>query len=112
MPDGNWSDHGGEDPHGAGPSWIAAIVNAVGGYYNSGSPLPTNCHDVINGQNVPYWQDTVILILWDDWGGWYDHILPWRCNNLGVCSGYPGGADGGGSEYVYGFRVPLLVVSA
>jgi hypothetical protein len=31
---------------------------------------------------------------------------------VGVCSGYPGGPDGGGSEYVYGFRVPLLAVSA
>src|ERR1700731_917475 len=53
-----------------------------------------------------------VLVTWDDWGGWYDHVLPWRCNNVGVCSGYPGSLDGGGSEYVYGFRVPLLVVSA
>jgi hypothetical protein len=49
---------------------------------------------------------------WDDWGGWCDHVLPWNCNNVGVCSGYPGGQGGGGSEYVYGFRVPLLLVSA
>lgn len=107
VPDGSWSDHAGLDPDGAGPAWVAAIVNAVGGYNNA-----MQCFDTINGKQVPYWQDTVILITWDDWGGWYDHILPWRCNNVGVCSGYPSGADGGGSEYVYGFRVPLLVVSA
>jgi hypothetical protein len=112
VPDGNWSDHAGLDPDGSGPAWVAAIVDAVGGYNNTGGQNPISCYDVINGKKVPYWQDTVILVTWDDWGGWYDHILPWRCNSAGVCSGYPGGPDGGGSEYVYGFRVPLLVVSA
>jgi len=106
VPDGNWSDHGGLDPDGAGPSWISAIVNAVGGYDDAtGGQLSTNCQ---------YWKNTVILITWDDWGGWYDHILPWNCppGPNGKCSGYPNGPDGGASEYVYGFRVPLLVVSA
>ena len=114
VPDGNWSDHAGEDPDGAGPAWVAAIVDAVGGYNNTGGQNPISCYDMIGGKKVPYWQDTVILITWDDWGGWYDHILPWRCSPgpNGTCSGYPGGPDGGGSEYVYGFRVPLLVVSA
>jgi phospholipase C len=101
VPDGHWSDHGSEEPAGAGPSWVAAIVNAVGGYDNSNHKLATNCG---------YWANTVILITWDDWGGWYDHVLPWRCNNAGVCSGYPGGPNS--SQYVYGFRVPLMVVSA
>ena len=114
VPDGNWSDHAGEDPDGSGPAWVAAIVDAVGGYNNSGGQNPVQCYDTINGKQVPYWEDTVILITWDDWGGWYDHILPWQCQlgPNGKCLGYPGGPDGGGSEYVYGFRVPLLVVSA
>jgi phospholipase C len=103
VPDGNWSDHAGQDSNGAGPAWVAAIINAVGGYDNSGNKLATNCG---------YWTNTVVLVTWDDWGGWYDHILPWNCSNAGVCSGYTGGQDGAGSEYVYGFRVPLLVVSA
>jgi hypothetical protein len=100
IPDGKWSDHGGEDTDNGGPSWVAAIVNAVGGYDNSGNLLATNCG---------YWTDTAILITWDDWGGWYDHVLPWRCNNTGTCHGY---SNGTGQWYVYGFRVPLLVVSA
>jgi phospholipase C len=112
IPDGSWSDHGGEDPHGAGPSWVAAIVNAVGGYDNAGNPLATQCFDNVNGKTVPYWQDTAILILWDDWGGWYDSVLPWRCDSSGTCKGYQNGTGGVGGEYVYGFRVPLLVVSA
>jgi phospholipase C len=112
IPDGRWSDHGGLEPHGAGPSWVSAIVNAVGGYDNSGNKLATQCSDNINGKTVPYWQDTAILILWDDWGGWYDSVMPWRCNSSGTCKGYENGMGGVGGEYVYGFRVPLLVVSA
>ena len=66
---------------GSGPSWVASIVNAIG--------------------NSSYWSDTAIFITWDDWGGWYDHVAPTVV------------ADGTswGSGYVYGFRVPLMVVS-
>ncbi len=85
IPTGVNSDHP-QINDGGGPSWVAAIVNAIG---NSSS-----CDG-----NRGYWEDTAILITWDDWGGWYDHeapkILP-----------QPQG------DYQYGFRVPLLVVSA
>ncbi len=50
-----------------------------------------------------YWQDTAILIAWDDWGGWFDHVKPVENNISG---------KEWGSGYTYGFRVPLLVVSA
>jgi phospholipase C len=53
-----------------------------------------------------YWNNTVILIVWDDWGGWYDHVSPSNPKGPGV--GY---SNGTGGQYVYGFRVPLLVVS-
>jgi phosphoesterase family protein len=46
-----------------------------------------------------YWSDTAIVITWDDWGGWYDHVTP------RVLFGSLG-------SYQYGFRVPLLAVSA
>jgi phospholipase C len=62
---------------GTGPSWVASIVNAIG--------------------ESPYWNNTVILITWDDWGGWYDHVPP----PIDPVYGY----------YENGFRVPLLVVS-
>ncbi len=45
----------------------------------------------------PYWQNTVIFITWDDWGGWYDHVKP----PIDATFGY----------YEMGFRVPLMVVS-
>ncbi|MBC5825929.1 MAG: hypothetical protein GIW99_11725 [Candidatus Eremiobacteraeota bacterium] len=57
-----------------GPQWVSSIVNAVGA--------------------SPYWNNTAILIMWDDWGGWYDHVSPSRLDPMGL-----------------GFRVPLLVVS-
>jgi phospholipase C len=50
---------------------------------------------------APYWANTAIIITWDDWGGWYDHVPP-KVINDGVSWG---------SGYVYGFRVPLVVVS-
>ncbi|HZT11421.1 MAG TPA: alkaline phosphatase family protein [Candidatus Baltobacteraceae bacterium] len=73
MPSGLQSDHPAETD-GSGPAWVASIVNAVG--------------------NSRYWSNTAILITWDDWGGWYDHVAPPLYN-----------------YYELGFRVPLIVVS-
>ncbi|MGA9354121.1 MAG: alkaline phosphatase family protein [Terriglobales bacterium] len=42
----------------------------------------------------------VIIITWDDWGGWYDHVAPPIRND-----GTPL------NSYDYGFRVPLIVIS-
>jgi phospholipase C len=41
---------------GYGPSWVAALVNAVG--------------------KSKFWDSTAIFIQWDDWGGLYDHVPP------------------------------------
>jgi phospholipase C len=81
IPTGDDSDHA-ESNDGCGPSWVTSIVNAIG--------------------NSPYWSNAVIIITWDDWGGWYDHVPP--PNVLVNCSQW-------GCGYVYGFRVPLLVIS-
>jgi phospholipase C len=67
------SDHAGFN-QGLGPSWVASIVNAIG--------------------HSQYWSHTAILITWDDWGGFYDHVAPKIYDS-----------------YEYGFRVPLIVVS-
>lgn len=80
IPDGKSSDHALSND-GSGPAWVASVVNAIG--------------------NSPYWANTAIIITWDDWGGWYDHVPP-KVINDGVSWG---------SGYVYGFRVPLIVVS-
>jgi len=111
IPDGAWSDHAGTGKNSAGyafgPAWVADIVDAVGGYDNTGAKLPIQCYDVVNGQHVPYWQNTAILITWDDWGGWYDHVEPFSVliNTDNNCTVW-------GCGYVYGFRVPFMFVSA
>ncbi len=81
IPSGQASDHA-VFSDASGPSWVASIVNAIG--------------------NSQYWSNTVIIITWDDWGGWYDHVPPPSIVNDGTSWG---------SGYVYGFRVPLIVVS-
>jgi Phosphoesterase family len=96
IPDGNWSDHNDNLPGDGGPSWVAAIVNAIG-------------QDKSCDGGSGYWSDTVILITWDDWGGLYDDVVPPDCPGPGPCTGY---SNLTGAQYVYGFRVPLLVVSA
>ncbi|MGB8909600.1 MAG: alkaline phosphatase family protein [Candidatus Cybelea sp.] len=60
--------------NGSGPSWVASVVNAIG--------------------DSPYWNNTAIFVLWDDWGGLYDHVTPTIYNSFEL-----------------GFRVPLIVVS-
>lgn len=89
TPSGQYSDH--PINSGQGPSWVAAIVNAIG---NSA------CTDTVNGKTLTYWQDTLIFITWDDWGGWYDHVLPI----------FQSGTNQ--DDYQLSFRVPLVVVSA
>jgi phospholipase C len=81
IPTGRASDHAGFND-GSGPSWVASVVNAIG--------------------TSAYWSNTVVIITWDDWGGWYDHVPPPQVINDGTSWG---------SGYVYGFRVPLIVVS-
>ena len=85
IPSGLNSDHANAND-GGGPSWVTSIVNAIG---NS-----TACD---NGAG--YWHNTAIIITWDDWGGWYDHESP-------TVLAQPEG------DYQYGFRVPLIFVSA
>jgi phospholipase C len=85
IPDGKNSDHASSN-NGGGPSWVASIVNAIG-----------NNAKCSNGEL--YWNNTAILVTWDDWGGWYDHEAP-------TILAMPFG------DYQYGFRVPLLVISA
>ena len=88
------SDHGGfAGGATGGPSWVSSIVNAVG---------QSPCVDSVNNQVYTYWQDTAIFVTWDDWGGFYDHEAP---TLLSVPT------EGQGDNQ-YGFRVPLVVVSA
>ncbi len=67
------SDHpaGGCD---GGPQWVTRVVNALG--------------------TSKYWGNTAIVLMWDDWGGWYDNAPPAQVNYTSL-----------------GFRVPMIVIS-
>jgi phospholipase C len=67
------SDHPGLTKD-TGPSWVASVVNEIG--------------------ESAYWNDTVIFVLWDDWGGLYDHVPPPQKDYDGL-----------------GLRTPLLCIS-
>jgi phospholipase C len=74
IPDAANSDHPGYGSD-TGPSWVASVVNAIG--------------------QSSYWNSTAIIVVWDDWGGFYDPVAP------------PPADDQGGP----GFRVPMIVIS-
>jgi phospholipase C len=57
-----------------GQAYVASVVNAI--------------------MRGPNWKDTAIFVAWDDWGGYYDHVVPPKIDENG-----------------YGIRVPSLLIS-
>ena len=72
-------------------------------------------------QQLSEWNDTTIIIAYDDSGGWYDHVMPpivSQSNDpaydallgpIGLCGNAPSGAYQ--DRCGYGGRLPMLVVS-
>ncbi|HEY1653910.1 MAG TPA: alkaline phosphatase family protein [Candidatus Tumulicola sp.] len=58
----------------SGPSWVTSVVNAVG--------------------KSQYWKNTAVVVLWDDWGGFYDPVPPPQLDYTSL-----------------GMRVPMIVIS-
>jgi phospholipase C len=56
----------------------------------------------------PIWQDSAIILTYDEWGGFYDHVAPPEACSPGD---FPPDADPSGDFDRLGFRVPLVVVS-
>jgi phospholipase C len=105
-----------------GPDWKQRVVpftafatNAAAGKLPAVSwltpPFPSSDHpgrsicagenwtvDQVNAvmSNQEEWQHTAIVLTWDDWGGFYDHVAPPRGPNPHI---------------TYGFRVPAIVIS-
>jgi phospholipase C len=61
-------------PVSAGQSYVTSVVNAA--------------------MRSPDWNSTAIFVAWDDWGGFYDHVVPPVVDENG-----------------YGLRVPGIVIS-
>jgi len=67
------SDHPASGCNG-GPWWVTKVVDAIG--------------------ESSYWNSTAVIIIWDDWGGWYDNAPPKYFN-----------------PSTLGFRVGMIVIS-
>jgi phospholipase C len=79
LPDVAWvqpleTDHPGNSQACAGENEAVRLINAV--------------------MAGPEWSSTAIIMSWDEWGGFYDHVAPPIVDNLS-----------------FGFRVPALVIS-
>ena len=58
----------------SGESYVTSLINSV--------------------MQSPDWSSSAIFLAWDDWGGFYDHVVPPRVDKNG-----------------YGLRVPAMVIS-
>jgi len=68
------SDHPGGASLCEGENWTADLVNRI--------------------MHMPDWKHTAIVLTWDEWGGFYDHVPPPTPDRFGM-----------------GVRVPMLVIS-
>jgi phospholipase C len=73
VPDSNNSEHPPTSTC-AGENWTVRLINAV--------------------MQGPFWNSTVIILTWDDFGGFYDHVPPPKLDMFGL-----------------GPRLPLLIIS-
>jgi phospholipase C len=73
VPDEQHSEHAPASIH-AGQAYVTNLINSI--------------------MQGPDWDSTAILLTWDDWGGFYDHVVPPTVDQNG-----------------YGLRVPALVIS-
>jgi len=80
IPGSKETDHPGSTKNTGGPAWVSTVVDAIG--------------------ESQYWSNTAIFVVWDDWGGFYDHYL--NGNN------HPAAKPN--DPYEYGLRVPLIAI--
>jgi phospholipase C len=73
VPSGSLSEHP-PAPVSFGQSYVTSLINAV--------------------MRGPEWDSTAVFLAWDDWGGFYDHVVPPRVDENG-----------------YGLRVPGIAIS-
>lgn len=87
------SDHPnpeGTGPNGGtdeGPQWLAYVLNAIG--------------------TSSYWNNTAVIVTWDDWGGFYDNYTPAPWPFHPAANGYGNPQD----PNEWGYRVPLMMIS-
>src|SRR5579885_2930324 len=86
-----------EAEHGTLPqvSWIAPsgdVSEHAPALVSAGQTFVTHLINTV--MKGPNWKDCAIFLAWDDWGGFYDHVVPPTVDQNG-----------------YGLRVPSMVIS-
>jgi phospholipase C len=74
KPNDTNSEHPAAGSGSDGQKWTRAIIDAIG--------------------NSPLWENSVIILTWDDYGGFYDHVPPDQVDRYGL-----------------GMRVPAIIIS-
>ena len=104
------------ESHMKGASSALSDINAGGQpnlmmvHMSGGSTSEHPPQDVCPGENAsvalinaimngPHWKETAVVLLWDDWGGFYDSVKP------------PAEKFANGDYIRPGFRVPLMIIS-
>jgi phospholipase C len=99
-------------------------TRAQNGHPSSSSPLDEQ-EFIVNTVNflesLPDWDETAVIVAWDDSDGWYDHVIGPIVNQsastadaltgTGACGTGAGSLAGLQSRCGYGPRLPFLVIS-
>jgi phospholipase C len=79
-------------------TWIVPGRGGLSEHPSTGEPLSIGQAHVTKLINAvmrsPVWERSAIFLTWDDWGGFYDHVVPPRVDEAG-----------------YGLRVPGMLIS-
>jgi phospholipase C len=79
-------------------SWIIPGRGGISEHPSTGEPITKGQAHVTKLVNAvmksDYWARSAIFLTWDDWGGFYDHVVPPRVDENG-----------------YGLRVPGILIS-
>jgi phospholipase C len=62
-------------------------------------------------RNSPHWNDSMLIVTWDEHGGFYDHAKPPAAHAPGDTAPFDGHNKNGFTFEQYGPRVPALVIS-
>ncbi len=86
IPGSDETDHPGSVKDTGGPAWVGSVFNAL-------------------TTSKKYQKDFALIVVWDDWGGFFDHVPNTHETKLPI---FP--ADHPKDPYEYGYRVPLLAI--
>jgi phospholipase C len=86
IPGAGETDHPGNVNDTKGPAWVGSVFNAL-------------------TTSKKYGKDFAMIVVWDDWGGFFDHVPATHETKLPI---FP--ENHAQDPYEYGYRVPLIAI--